>query len=167
MRPQMTEEEIRRDCRLAKYPDYQVGVLADLNLVSPRVIARIVNGESWSEATSKPTTMTAEEFAHKAHRGKPWSYNELMLLAQRRREGRRYAEIASELGRSLYAVRNAIHSYKNIFSTNKLYREFSEEDERVCLVMYRNGASLKRIADTLGRSPGTIRTFLKRKGMIK
>lgn len=164
----MTEEEIRRDHRLAKHPNLQLRILADMNGVTSQIIQRIILGQTWEDAMAKALT-PCEGIAEKEHkgRGRAWSDKELMIFAKRRHEGHTLKEIAKELGRTVCSLKGAMENHPEMFATKKLYREFSEEDERVAIESYKSGMTMASISERLGRAPGTVRTFLIRKGIMR
>ena len=105
----MTEEEIRRDWRLAKNRDQQILILAELNLVSRRVIKQILSGRTWEEAkktASQPDRKIKDESAKKPsrRRNKAWSVMEIEMLRQMKLERRSDKDIAAYLGRTVSAV---------------------------------------------------------------
>lgn len=100
----MTEEEIRRDHRLAKDPDAQVQVLAQINGVKPKVIQRILAGQSIEEATVRePPRYSYIPKGTVKH----WTAEDKKVLRQMWLEGCKAMEIAAVLGRSVQAVRSA------------------------------------------------------------
>lgn len=109
MRPQMTEEEIRRDYRLAKWPDYQIGVLADLNCTTRKVILRILGGESWGEAVGAArmparAAVLGDARQRAYHSNKAWTLQEEDELERMYREGASYDELREAFGRTKKAI---------------------------------------------------------------
>lgn len=154
----MTEEEIRRDVRLSKVPEHQVRVLAELNLTSPNVIRFILDGGTWAEILAGT--------AKKPHnKWKDWTPDEVELAAKRRQEGRTYLQIATELDRTVKAVRSLADRYPEKFAAKHTYRPFTAEDERIAREMWEDGAILKRIAERLGRASPAVKGYLKRTGL--
>ena len=104
----MTEEEIRRDYRLAKNPEAQINVLAEINAVTPKIIRRIIDGQTIEEATArrypKPKYIPKGVVRH-------WSFAEITLLKEMWREGYRVKEIAAALGRSANSVGATAHNH--------------------------------------------------------
>ncbi len=105
---QMTAEEIRRDYRLAKNPEAQVKVLAEINAVTPKIIWRIIDGQSIEEATARRPPKS-----YYVPKGlvKHWTSEEKARLKEMWREGYLAKEIAAELGRSVDSVLGAAYNY--------------------------------------------------------
>ncbi len=104
----MTEEEIRRDHRLAKNPGAQVQVLAEINGVTPKVIRRILDGQTIEEATAR---RRPKSYYVPKGTVRHWTYEEKAILTQMWREGYLAKEIAAKLGRSADSVLGAAYNY--------------------------------------------------------
>ncbi len=104
---QMTEEEVRRDVRLAKDQAAQVEILADINDVPDEVIRRVVNGESWDEATGIDGARKVRALA-RPKKGKAISDEEIKKAMDYRKLGKSYEEIGRILGREPHAVQRAL-----------------------------------------------------------
>ncbi len=154
----MTEEEIRRDVRLAKAPEHQVRVLAELNCTTQKVIRSILSGQTWDEilGIGKPVPRG---------KGKGWTSSEIALVIKMRNERCTLAQIAKALGRTGGSVRTLIERNPEKFPVKHLYRPFSAEDERIAREWWGDGKTLSQIGDKLGRAPTTIRVYLRRVGL--
>ena len=154
----MTEEEIRRDVRLAKNPEHQVRVLAELNCTTQKVIRSILGGQTWEElfggVKKKPS-----------NRWKGWTPSEIALAAKKRGEGKTFAQIADELDRTPKAVRSLVERYPEKFGGKRAYRPFTSEDERIARELWADGVILSKIGERLGRSSTTVKAYLKRVGL--
>ena len=104
---QMSEEEVRRDVRLAKSPEAQVEILAGINGVPDEVIRRVVNGESWDEATGIDGAREARALT-RPKKGKAISDEEIKKAMNYRKLGKSYVEIGRILGREPGAICAAI-----------------------------------------------------------
>ena len=106
----MTEEEIRRDYRLARDPDEQVHILAELNCTTRGVIRRILDGETRDTVRCEAIggtgcTRTSER------RYKLWTDADYARIREMLLRKCPYREIAAALGRDEKAVMNAVARY--------------------------------------------------------
>ena len=99
----MTEEEIRRDLRLAKDPAAQVKVISELTLKPISYIADLYEKE-FGKKLSVPAEK--ERLYHK------WTEDEEELLQRRVREGVCNEDIAVDFGVSVGAVKSKIKNMK-------------------------------------------------------
>lgn len=106
---QMTEEEVRRDVRLAKHPAAQVGVLAQINDVSKKVIQRVLDGASWDEATDDATGKNGNRAYRK------WTDAELAKVKKLRDAGQSSKQIAARFGVAPNTLEKAISNHREFF----------------------------------------------------
>lgn len=104
---QMSEEEVRRDVRLAKDQAAQVEILADINDVPDEVIRRVLGGESWDEATEVDGARKVRALT-RPKKGKAISDEEIKKAVHYRKLGKSYEEIGRILGREPNAVHRAL-----------------------------------------------------------
>ena len=108
----MTEEEVRRDHRLAADKPAQVKILADLCCTTRAVIRHVLAGESWDEAQSRAQREPQEKKERKSRleaRQRRWSEDEAAVLERELRSGKGFKEVAAMLGRSEQSVRSAAY----------------------------------------------------------
>ncbi len=108
----MTAEEIRRDHRLAKNPEAQVEILADINEVTPKIIRRIIAGQSIEEVMDRKPPQARKSRYVPNGKIKHWTTEEKERLGQMWREGCNLDEISAVLGRSQSSVKSALYQYK-------------------------------------------------------
>ena len=104
---QMSEEEVRRDVRLAKDQSAQVEILADINGVPDEVIRRVLGGESWDEATGIDGAREVRARTRPKKRSLI-SSEEIKEAISYRKLGKSYVEIGRILGREPGAICAAI-----------------------------------------------------------
>ncbi len=108
----MTAEEIRCDHRLAKDPEAQIEILADINDVTPKVIRRILSGQGTEETMERKPPKVRKSYYVPNGKAKHWTTEEKEQLGQMWREGCNIDEISAVLGRSQSAVKSALYQYK-------------------------------------------------------
>lgn len=101
----MTEEEIKRDVRLSANPENQVRILAQLNAVTPKIIRRVVDGQTWEDATArrypKPKYIPKQIY-------KPYTSLEVCRLKELYKSGMKHKDIGAELGREKNSISSKI-----------------------------------------------------------
>lgn len=123
----MTAEEIRRDHRLAKNQEAQIGILADINGVEHEVIQHILDGKSVDEAQAMHTVAPKKPYKYYLNLGKAlklrddgrWTDEEKQILREMWNSGYRAREIAIVLGRTECAIANAV-AYQKLVPRRKM-----------------------------------------------
>lgn len=159
----MTEEEIKRDLRLSVNKDKQVRILADINATTPKIINRIINGQTWEEAEERRgwKSRYKPKGAWKA-----WTYDEIKKVQELYCKKYSHKEIASEVGRSVGAIYGIRRRYPDFFPKPTPYRRFTDEEiDRIC-ALHSEGYNIAQIAGKIGRGKVSVRTVMKRKKLI-
>lgn len=106
---QMTEEEVRRSYRLAKNPEEQIKILSQINAETPKKIRRVIEGQSWEEATERRKRKS--RYVPKG-KNKTWTVNELKELKNMHIKKVPRKEMARALNRSLNSINGALRYIK-------------------------------------------------------
>lgn len=90
----MSEDEVRSSYKFAKNPKRQVRILAECNGVMPKVIRRVLEGQTWEAACERrhPKSRYVRTTEHIT-----WTAEKVAQLRSLRMEGYRIKEIAGIL----------------------------------------------------------------------
>ena len=113
----MTAEEIRRDHRLAKDPEAQIQILAELNQVDAEEIMRILNNKTGKDGIAPRRRKTIDEYKalgkqHGFGKKGRWTCLEKEVLRQMRADGYSCKEIGGALNRPPNSIANMAIYYK-------------------------------------------------------
>ena len=150
----MTDAEIRRSYREAKYPEHQLQILAELNLTTVEKICDIVEADL-------PTGFSPyQPRKNKAYR--PVTEEEKAEIIRRWADGDKVAKIAVSLGRPTHDISNFIAKHRAIFPkrTSPRHRITAEERAEI-LRRLDNRESIKDIALAMGCTAGPIYRIIK------
>ena len=116
MKCEMTEEEVRRDYRLSKDPQSQIYILAQINMVKPDTIRRVIGGETWEDAIFR-----SKQRATKTRKNKEWKLSDIQLLRKCREERMTYGEISAILNCTPRAAQSMYLKYNTDEQVKKKY----------------------------------------------
>ena len=156
----LTREKVERELRLAKDPEKQLEIIAQLNDVKVKDLKRLLDGSVEMIAPAEKPKKPPHPKKRGWHR---WTDEELIELARLRSAGVSADEIGRKYGRSVQTVNRLLDDAVRRCGVRvrRSYGGAASELESA-IEMRKRGIDPGDIAEKFGRKPASVKAMLKR-----
>ena len=156
----LTREKVERELRLAKDPERQLEIIAQLNDVKVKDLKRLLDGSVEMVAPAEKPKKPPHPKKRGWHR---WTDEELIELARLRTAGVSADEIGRKYGRSVSTVNKLLDDAVRRCGVRvrRAYGWAASELE-IAIEMRKRGIDPADIAEKFGRRPASVKAMLKR-----
>ena len=156
----LTREKVERELRLAKDPEKQLEIIAQLNDVKVKDLKRLLDGSVEMIAPAEKPKKPPHPKKRGWHR---WTDEELIELARLRAAGVSADEIGRKYGRSVRTV-NRLLDDAVVRCGVKVRRSYgwTASELEIAIKMRKRGIDPGDIAEKFGRKPASVKAMLKR-----
>lgn len=156
----LTREKVERELRLAKDPERQLEIIAQLNDVKVKDLKRLLDGSVEMIAPAEKPEKPPRPQKRGWHR---WTDEELIELARLRAAGVSADEIGRKYGRSVRTVNRLLDdAVRHCGVRVRRSYGWTASDLEIAIEMRKRGIDPADIAEKFGRRPASVKAMLKR-----